>query len=94
MVLAATLAASRASAQDRVTVFVHGLGSGTGTWSDAVGRLTPQLAIAPRQTDLDWRTFYARFKGQAFLDAVFAKLRDDVVTVGHSNGGIVARQWP
>jgi len=90
MVLAAMLAASRASAQDRVTVFVHGLGSGPGTWSDAVGRLTPELAIAPRQADLDWRSFYESQAGE--LDRELAPLPDDVVTVGHSNGGIVARQ--
>ena len=51
-------APSVASAEDQPAVFIHGLGSDSHTWDQAVSRLTPLLAIQPYQVDLDWRAFY------------------------------------
>jgi pimeloyl-ACP methyl ester carboxylesterase len=82
---------SIASAEDRPTVFIHGLASSSQTWDQAVSRLTPLLAIQPFQVDLDWRSFYETQAGQ--LQQQLGSLPGDVVAVGHSNGGVIARQW-
>jgi hypothetical protein len=76
---------SGASAEDRPTVFIHGLGSNSHTWDQAVSRLTPLLAMQPFQVDLDWRALYETQAGQ--LQQQLGGLPDNVVAVGHSNGG-------
>ena len=92
IIAAAFLAASSASGQDRDTVFIHGLASDAGTWNGAAGRLSPQLAIRPHQTNLNWRALY---EAQAVeLDQkVGGSLGANAIAVGHSNGGVIARQW-
>jgi pimeloyl-ACP methyl ester carboxylesterase len=80
-----------ASAEDRPTVFVHGLASNSHTWDQAVSRLTPLLAMQPFQVDLDWRALYETQAGQ--LQQQLGSLPGDVIAVGHSNGGVIARQW-
>jgi pimeloyl-ACP methyl ester carboxylesterase len=87
----ALTASSVASAQDRPTVFIHGLASNSRTWDPVVGRLTPLLAIQPFQVDLDWRALYETQAGQ--LQQQLGGLPSDVIAVGHSNGGVIARQW-
>jgi hypothetical protein len=84
-------AASPAAAQDRPAVFIHGLASNSHTWDQAVSRLTPLLAMQPFQVDLDWRALYETQAGQ--LQQQLGGLPGDVVAVGHSNGGVIARQW-
>ncbi|MFN2444143.1 MAG: hypothetical protein ABR606_00920 [Vicinamibacterales bacterium] len=78
-------------AQDRPVVFVHGLGSGPGTWADTSARLQSRVRIDPRLPALPW---WERFETQAGgLHAAVGDLAGDVVAVGHSNGGLVAREW-
>jgi hypothetical protein len=84
-------AVSPAAAQDRPAVFIHGLASNSHTWDQAVSRLTPLLAMQPFQVDLDWRALYETQAGQ--LQQQLGGLPGDVVAVGHSNGGVIARQW-
>src|SRR5262249_16834603 len=96
LALAATLAApSIAAAEDSLkdspAVFVHGLASNSHTWDQAVSHLTPLLAIQPYQVDLDWRAFYETQAAQ--LQQQVGNLPGNVVAVGHSNGGVIARQW-
>jgi len=91
VVVASSSAQSPAFAQDRPTVFIHGLASNGHTWDEAVSRLTPQLAIQPFQVDLDWRALYETQAGQ--LQQAMGSLPSNVVAVGHSNGGVIARQW-
>jgi pimeloyl-ACP methyl ester carboxylesterase len=79
------------SAEDRPTVFIHGLASNSHTWDQAVSRLTPLLAMQPFQADLDWRALYETQAGQ--LQQQLGSLPANVVAVGHSNGGVIARQW-
>ena len=55
---------SGVSAEDRPTVFIHGLASNSHTWDQAVSRLTPLLAMQPFQVDLDWRALYETQAGQ------------------------------
>jgi pimeloyl-ACP methyl ester carboxylesterase len=90
-IVMALSAVSPAAAQDRPAVFIHGLASNSHTWDQAVSRLTPLLAMQPFQVDLDWRALYETQAGQ--LQQQLGGLPGDVVAVGHSNGGVIARQW-
>jgi hypothetical protein len=90
--LAVALAAPAiASAQDRPAAFIHGLASSSHTWDQAVSDLTPLLAIQPYQVDLDWRGLYETQAAQ--LQQQLGSLPDNVIAIGHSNGGVIARQW-
>ena len=92
IVLAALLAATGAAAQVRDTVFVHGLASDAGTWTGAADRLSQQLAIRPVHPSLNWG---ALFEAQAaeIEQKLGGSIAADAVAIGHSNGGVVARQW-
>ena len=92
LALIVLLTASAAIAQDeRDVVFIHGLNSKGSTWDPVVADLTAKLAIRPHQPTLDWTTYY---ESQASsLDQKVPGLPSDTVAVGHSNGGVVARQW-
>jgi len=80
-----------ASAQDRPVVFVHGLASSGATWEGAANRLSAGLAIQPYCPDLVW---WAPYEFQADqLQEQFWWLGPDTIAVGHSNGGLVSRQW-
>ena len=80
-----------ASAEDRPVVFIHGLASNSHTWDHAVSTLTPLLAIQPFKVDLDWRAIYETQAGQ--LQQQLGSLPNNVIALGHSNGGVIARQW-
>jgi hypothetical protein len=82
---------SIAAAEDRPAVFIHGLASSSHTWDQAVSDLTPLLAIQPYQVDLDWRALYETQAAQ--LQQQLGGVPDDVIAIGHSNGGVIARQW-
>ena len=80
-----------AAAQDRPVIFVHGFGSSGETWSGAASRLQTSLAIQPATPSLNARALY---ESQADdLQWQSGGLGSDAVAVGHSNGGLVARQW-
>jgi len=80
-----------ASAQDRPVVFVHGLASSGTTWEGAAARLSAVLAIQPYRPDLVWWAPY-EFQADQLQDQ-FGWLGPETVAVGHSNGGLVSRQW-
>jgi pimeloyl-ACP methyl ester carboxylesterase len=86
------VSATRAvQAQDVNTVFVHGLGSSGATWQGAADRLQSRVAITPHRPDLNWRsTFESQGNG---LQSALGWLPGSTIAVGHSNGGLVARQW-
>lgn len=87
----AALCCGTAAAQDRPTVFIHGLGSGPDTWNDTASRLSGRLAIAPHVPPLSWRSV---FESQADeVQGWLWNLPSNPIAIGHSNGGIVARQW-
>lgn len=80
-----------AAADDRPVVFVHGLKSSPATWEGAAGRLAGGLAIQPQLPHLSWQ---ATFEHQANeLQGHLWWLPSSTLAIGHSNGGIVARQW-
>ena len=80
-----------AAAQDVPTVFIHGLGSSSDAWRDTAIRLQQQLRITAYAANLDWRDWYEN-QGR-FLHSSGAELPASTIAVGHSNGGIVAREW-
>ena len=92
LVLCLLSAVGSGLAQDRDTVFLHGFKSDGSKWQPATDRLAERLAIRPHRPNLDWRLFYetqaARLESQ-----IGASLSADAIAVGHSNGGVVARQW-
>jgi pimeloyl-ACP methyl ester carboxylesterase len=80
-----------AGAQDTPTVFIHGLASQAAAWNDTALRLQRDVRITAYTIDLNWRDWY---ENQAqHLHHAAAGLANPVIAVGHSNGGIVARQW-
>ena len=87
----ACAAVTQAGAQDQPTVFVHGFASDGATWRDAAARLQTRLAIAPQTPTTTWRD---DFPSQAnSLESQVSSLPASPVAVGHSNGGLVSRQW-
>jgi len=94
VVLACLLgAAAGAAAQDRPVVFIHGLASSPATWEGAAGRLQQKLAIAPVRPTVDWRASYPVQATVLYSSAATKTLPSNTVAIGHSNGGIVAREW-
>jgi pimeloyl-ACP methyl ester carboxylesterase len=81
-------------AQDRPVVFLHGLRSSPDAWTAEAERLRQRVMIAPQRPSLDWRESYIRQTGVLSTDPLLAGLPGHItVAVGHSNGGIVAREW-
>lgn len=81
-----------AIAQDRPVVFLHGLGAEAADWANTAGRLQQQLAIDARLPELPWQQIYEQ---QALALAGSAALSPGnglPLAVGHSNGGVVARE--
>lgn len=93
VVLLALLALAPAStrAQDVPVVFVHGLLSDAGAWNEAAPRLASELRITPHRTDTAWQWWLESQADQ--LQARFGNLPANTIAIGHSNGGLVARQW-
>lgn len=91
LVVAVVLSQGPASAQDRPVVFVHGFLSSGESWRAAAARLQSRLAIAAETPSLSSRNLYEQQAEQ--LQSLAGKHDGRVVAVGHSNGGVVARQW-
>lgn len=90
LLLAST--AAPAVAQDRLTVFLHGFNSGPDSWGNTASRLAVRLQIIKYVPTLPW---HQPFEVQAQLlnhEANAAGAPADTVVVGHSNGGVIARQ--
>ena len=91
--IASLLTAPRpALAQDPPLVLVPGVRSNGTTWNDAQSRFNRQLTVTVYNPSLmNWR---ALFPDQATqLQQKLPGIAGVPVVVGHSNGGIVAREW-
>ncbi len=75
------------------TVFLHGLASSPSTWSGAASRLAARVPIAPKIPSLGWDNPYGVQANRLNADPAYRNLPSTTVVVGHSNGGIVAREW-
>jgi pimeloyl-ACP methyl ester carboxylesterase len=81
-------------AQDRPVVFLHGLRSSPDAWTAEAERLRQRVMMTPHHPSLDWRESYTRQTSALSTNPLFAGLPSHTtVAVGHSNGGIVAREW-
>ena len=80
-----------ATAQDTPVVFLHGVQSSPNTWRDTAAALDREFRISPYIPETNWR---ADYETQArSLQARLGHLPGSTVVVGHSSGGIVAREW-
>ena len=85
------LGGAPARTQERPAVFVHGFNADEGTWRNTADRLRATLDIHPYVPRLPWaETFETQ---GADLQRQFGGLPDSTIAIGHSNGGIAARQW-
>jgi pimeloyl-ACP methyl ester carboxylesterase len=89
--VAVLFASSPASAQDRPTVFVHGFAADASTWTAAAGRLHVELAITPYLPSLPWGEPFGTQANS--LQSQLGGLPASTIAIGHSNGGLVSRQW-
>ncbi len=89
--LAVLLHGAPASADDRPVVFVHGFLGNAGTWQDAAGRLQGLLLIDPHRPETSWTNHFDAQADQ--LQSQLSTLPSTTIAVGHSFGGLVARQW-
>jgi pimeloyl-ACP methyl ester carboxylesterase len=90
-VLASLLTVAPASAQDPPLVLVHGFNSNGVTWADAASRLNRQLKVTSYFPGTNWKDPFADQADQ--LSMKLPGVLAAPVVVGHSNGGIVAREW-
>lgn len=91
LTLLCLLSSAGARAQDRPVVFLHGIGSSPETWAATAERLRTRLAL---HSELPATSSTAIYEVQAAeVQGALHWLGGDAVAVGHSNGGIVARQW-
>jgi pimeloyl-ACP methyl ester carboxylesterase len=86
------VAAQPAGAQDRVTVFLHGFNSDVASWHDTASRLAARLQIVSHVPSLPWHLPFDTQATQLHHEANAAGAPPNAVVVGHSNGGLVARQ--
>jgi len=89
--LAIPVLPAAASAQDTPAVFIHGLASHAGTWTEAANALQQQLTIEAHRPDPDWRATFGTQTAQVQSEVGF--LSSFSIAVCHSNGGLVAREW-
>ncbi len=89
--LAVLAICSAASAQDTPVAFIHGVASGPDTWQEAADRLQSRLQVAPHRAEVSWWESLETQGSQ--MDAQLGGLPGSTVAVGHSLGGLVARQW-
>jgi pimeloyl-ACP methyl ester carboxylesterase len=89
--LAILLPCTVASAEERPLVLVHGINSNGESWRAAADRLQAMFAVRAETPDLSASALYEVQAEQ--LETRAGAAGSDVVVIGHSNGGVVARQW-
>ena len=93
ILLCLTGLAVEARAQDQPVVFLHGLASNSDGWIDTASRLHQGLAIDTHTPDFNWRESYPDQANTLAARPELAWLPGAPILIGHSNGGIVSRQW-
>ena len=80
-----------AAAQARPTVFIHGFAAEASDWAATADRLKARVAIAPHMPKVSWREKFETQGKQ--VESQLSSLATNSIAVGHSNGGVVAREW-
>lgn len=88
--IVACLTPSALSAQDRSVLFIHGYRSNGASWAATANRLQNDLSLQATRRDTDPSRPYEQQASD--LQAQTWLLPPNTVAVGHSNGGIIARQ--
>lgn len=83
--------APTAVAQDVPIVFVHGIFSDAGAWSATAARLANTLRFEPHTVNLPSTSTIENQAGS--LNGQKGWLPTNTLAVGHSQGGLVAREW-
>lgn len=81
------------AAQDRAAVFLHGFGATASDWAATADRLRTVVAIQPHIPSLPWSSEFEKQAKDLQSKTEYSTLPTDAVAVGHSNGGLVAREW-
>ena len=84
-------AAGRPFAQEQPVVFIHGVASGPETWAETADRLQSQLEISAHRAEVSWWNSLESQSGE--MQNRFGGLPNSTIAVGHSLGGLVAREW-
>jgi len=87
----AAVTPTQALAQDPPLVLVHGFKSNGVTWVDAQSRFSRQLAVTVHNPTVSWQALFPEQAAQ--LQGQLPGMPGAPVVVGHSNGGVVAREW-
>jgi pimeloyl-ACP methyl ester carboxylesterase len=89
--VALSLVSSVADGQARPTAFIHGFAAESSDWAATADRLRARAAIQPYLPALSWKE---KFETQAKqVEKQLSALATNSIAIGHSNGGIVAREW-
>ena len=84
-------AVGRPFAQEQPVVFIHGVASGPETWAETADRLQSQLEISAHRAEVSWWNSLESQSGE--MQNRFGGLPNSTIAVGHSLGGLVAREW-
>jgi pimeloyl-ACP methyl ester carboxylesterase len=80
------------AAQDQPVVFIHGLNSSGSTWDSAAPYVSERLSVATAQPSQSWwRTYEEQGAELQWNWGIW--LPSSTIAIGHSNGGVVAREW-
>jgi pimeloyl-ACP methyl ester carboxylesterase len=74
-------------------VFVHGLNSNGATWNEAAARLTQELDVQVFQPTQSWWAAFQQQGAELQNNPDIGGLPAATIAFGHSNGGVVAREW-
>ncbi|MEO7272375.1 MAG: hypothetical protein ABIX28_17560 [Vicinamibacterales bacterium] len=84
-------AGSGQAAAQQPVVFIHGVASGPDTWQETADRLQDRLEITAQRAEVSWWSSIEHQGGE--MQNRFGDLPNSTIAVGHSLGGLVARQW-
>jgi pimeloyl-ACP methyl ester carboxylesterase len=91
LVAIAMLQPAAAAGQDTPIVFVHGIFSNGDEWRRTSARLVNTLRIEPHVVDLPSTAVFEQ--QTATLDAAKRSVAAHAIAIGHSQGGLISRQW-
>ena len=89
--LVSCLGEAEAGGQARPSAFIHGFVAEPSDWAATANRLKARVAIAPHLPKVSWREKFETQGKQ--VESQLSSLATNSIAVGHSNGGVVAREW-
>jgi pimeloyl-ACP methyl ester carboxylesterase len=93
LLIVTTIAPASMHADDRPVAFLHGFNSDRGGWLETAERLRVRTAIEVHAPTVNWRAKFGDQVNELRGQPGFASLPPSTIAIGHSNGGLVAREW-